>query len=537
MKMAESPRLPEPCVSPKIPLLGRRFSNSNPKVSLCLDVSNAKQGLSDRLMSPLTEVLSVSPDSSKDQSPLLAVGERFSMDFAQGDILGSGTMSVVKVARRLSDSRLFAVKVVTSEDDELRQFTRDEYELVKTLRHASIIKFEAIYESPMTVMILMMFCAGGSVEDRVVQDGVFEEARVRILSAQLLRGVNYLHGKRVVHRDIKPSNLLLTSPSPRSALKITDFNSAKRIGQSAGSSLMLTDRGTQLYSAPELRFGRMWNERIDIWAAGLCLYFMLHGLLPFDSSKSYVKTQLLAGRLPTIEWASSVSPAMANLIEQCISVDFKNRPPALELLVHPVLTAATLRDDAPRGSSKTASAAVCERTPRTDTTCTTTEDEVAVRCDCANRAAGVNPAKSMVICHVHRIAGLLTVPTRAMSTSWRNDSKAGACADFSEGQRTLSSRSCSLPSPDSGQCSFLTPRSNLLDSMRRSASMYVLSHEETSLPTMSSPNAMQQQAFSNMIRGVSDGGLHWKEPCRYDVLLRLSQNRQALNEKKRAVPE
>ena len=40
--------------------------------------------------------------------------------------------------------------------------------------------------------------------------------------------------------------------------------------------------------APELRFGGLWNERIDIWAAGLSLYFMLKAVVPFSIEQKKV---------------------------------------------------------------------------------------------------------------------------------------------------------------------------------------------------------------------------------------------------------
>jgi len=160
---------------------------------------------------------------------------------------------------------------------------------------------------------------------------VCNERQAQTLFLQLLRGVNYLHSKRIVHRDIKPANLLLCSGG--SELKITDFNSAKRIGMT-DNGLMLTDRGTQLYSAPELRFGRLWNERIDIWACGLCLYYMLRAMTPFQE-KGHYEDLMSSGKWPAVRW-DGMSDLTRNLMMQCLSVNMHDRPPAMELLLHPV---------------------------------------------------------------------------------------------------------------------------------------------------------------------------------------------------------
>ena len=267
-----------------------------------------------------------------------------------GEFLGSGSMSVVRRCVRKLDGQIFAVKCVTAIDEEVRQFSRDEYELVLTLRHPAIITFRAWFEGPVSAWIVMDLCSAGSVESFVRREGALRETQVQDLGFQLIRGIDYLHHKRVVHRDLKPANLLLhrpvssTAPSPAHQgfegdpkwpwqLKITDFNSAKRVG-ACGNGMLLTDRGTQLYNAPELRFGRLWNERIDIWATGLCLFFMLKRHVPFNMGDQKVADTLLAGKLPYIDW-SAMSPLAGNLIRQCLCVEPSDRPTAMELRLHP----------------------------------------------------------------------------------------------------------------------------------------------------------------------------------------------------------
>lgn len=168
-------------------------------------------------------------------------------------------------------------------------------------------------------------------------NGPFWEGEATFLFEQLFSGIDHLHHRRIVHRDIKTANLLLTGE--RRQLKVADFGSAAQIGHSAGCAswgMLSARRGTRIWAAPELIFGGQWNERVDIWSCGLCLYSMLRGTLPFDIDDRDVKRCLESGNLPEVDWGC-LSTLSQNIIQQCLCVDFRDRPPAMELQQHPLL--------------------------------------------------------------------------------------------------------------------------------------------------------------------------------------------------------
>lgn len=250
------------------------------------------------------------------------------------DIIGSGTTAVVRKAVRKADHHKVAVKsILDGEDDEKRAFAHQEFALLRSLEHVAVLKAEALYDMPLSVWLCLEYCEDGSVHSFVRQQGTFPESSSRRLGRQLLEGLNYLHNKRVVHRDLKPSNLLLKDSA--NSLKISDFNSAAHIGLGDGSSAMLTNRGTGLFSAPELCFERLWNERVDVWASGLSLYFMRQGRVPFDIQHPDARQLLVSGQLPELLWGDGVSLQWQQVVELCLTVDHRQRPTAGELLRHP----------------------------------------------------------------------------------------------------------------------------------------------------------------------------------------------------------
>lgn len=95
---------------------------------------------------------------------------------------------------------------------------------------------------------------------------------------------------------------------------------------------MLTHRSTHLYSAPEYLSG-VWNERVDIWAVGMCFFFMLRGALPFVIEHSIRSPASLYFKelLAKVNWDGMTRHA-CHLIQLCLSVDMQDRPSAQELL-------------------------------------------------------------------------------------------------------------------------------------------------------------------------------------------------------------
>jgi NIMA (never in mitosis gene a)-related kinase len=83
---------------------------------------------------------------------------------------------------------------------------------------------------------------------------------------KLCEGFEYFHSKNIIHRDIKPENLFITSDKK---VKIGDFGVARILKPKEVADTFV---GTLGYIAPEVSFGKGYDQKADIWSLGCILF-------------------------------------------------------------------------------------------------------------------------------------------------------------------------------------------------------------------------------------------------------------------------
>ncbi|MCI0458479.1 MAG: serine/threonine protein kinase [Gemmataceae bacterium] len=96
----------------------------------------------------------------------------------------------------------------------------------------------------------------------------------------LASAINYLHDHGIVHRDLKPGNIFIENGQ----VKVGDYGLAKFISDSQRGA-QTQSVGTVHYMAPEISTGN-YNKQIDIYAAGIILYELLTGRVPFEGESA-----------------------------------------------------------------------------------------------------------------------------------------------------------------------------------------------------------------------------------------------------------
>lgn len=209
------------------------------------------------------------------------------------EVVGQGSLGVVRRATRRGPAQegtecapqRLVVKTVHTSDPELVYTAEKEHKLLMGLQHPNIVRIIDLIVDPAAhrIDILMPLIPGARLYDLVKRRGILAEDFARPLFTQLMRAVLHCHTRRVCHRDIKPENIMVSQKEDGSShLVLLDFNVACYAGG-------LTPTGTPQYKAPEAwQEHHSYNELTDVWSAGVCLYFMFSGVLPWIGEQHHV---------------------------------------------------------------------------------------------------------------------------------------------------------------------------------------------------------------------------------------------------------
>jgi serine/threonine protein kinase len=190
-------------------------------------------------------------------------------------------MAVVYKAHQPSLDRYVAVKVLTHDGDPQfdARFKR-EARAIAQLQHHNILPIYDYGEQDSVLFLVLQYIENGSTLADMLGAPMEPPTALRLMS-HVLRALEYAHGRGIVHRDIKPANVLMPSPAwPM----LADFGIAKLMND---NQQRLTVPGlivgTAAYMAPEQATGQPIDARTDVYSAGIMLYEMLTGRVPFDA--------------------------------------------------------------------------------------------------------------------------------------------------------------------------------------------------------------------------------------------------------------
>ncbi|MFC6238768.1 Stk1 family PASTA domain-containing Ser/Thr kinase [Longivirga aurantiaca] len=242
--------------------------------------------------------------------------------------LARGGMATVYEALDLRLDRVVALKVMhASLADDATFVSRFQRE-AKSAARLSDPHVVAVYdqgEDGDLVYLAMEYVPGRTVRDVLREHGKLSAEQALTILDPVLQALEAAHRAGFVHRDVKPENVLLTDDG---RVKVADFGLARAI--SAATSSAATQGlliGTVAYLSPEQVERGVADARSDVYGAGILLYEMVTGTVPFAGETPLsVAYQHVNAAVPVpSSIRAGIAPAIDALVARSTARDPDNR--------------------------------------------------------------------------------------------------------------------------------------------------------------------------------------------------------------------
>eukprot|EP00439_Symbiodinium_sp_Y106_P013779 s7427_g1.t5 len=198
------------------------------------------------------------------------------IDLDRDCTLGTGAGGVVQAGVHKPTGMRVAIKTVKVDNKEKREQMLQEIKgLVLAAGCPYLVQWYAGFVGKDTglVHVVVELMDRGSLADlRRRLAAPVPPNHVACIAAQIMRGLEHLHSRRLLHRDIKPENVLHNGLGQ---VKLTDFGISKDLTSTAGVAASFV--GTANYMSPERALGKDYSFRSDVWSAGMVVFELAHG--------------------------------------------------------------------------------------------------------------------------------------------------------------------------------------------------------------------------------------------------------------------
>ena len=236
--------------------------------------------------SPVTGPGSAAPsrggDNTPDRSGLVLGGGRYRLERQ----LGVGGMGEVYEAWDSRFELRVALKLLAAHlmgSTRVHERMLNEARAMARINHPNVVRVFDVFEAEGGELVLVLELVTGGDLGELVAEGGLIWSRIRTLMAGLLAGLSAIHDAGLVHRDVKPANVLLGAGDQA---KVTDLGIAREVDGRLKTQTGLA-LGTAGYMSPEQVRGQKVDFRSDLYSAGVVLFELASGRLPFEAESDF----------------------------------------------------------------------------------------------------------------------------------------------------------------------------------------------------------------------------------------------------------
>lgn len=198
--------------------------------------------------------------------------------------VGSGGMADVYKGKDHKLNRYVAVKVLKSDyrsDEIFIQKFLSEAQAAAGLMHPNVVNVYDVGQDRGLYYMVMELVEGITLKDYIEKKGHLSANETISISIQMATGIQAAHDQHIIHRDIKPQNIIISIDGK---VKVTDFGIAR--ATTSTQTISTNVMGSVHYTSPEHAKGGNVDEKSDIYSAGITMYEMITGHVPFDGDST-----------------------------------------------------------------------------------------------------------------------------------------------------------------------------------------------------------------------------------------------------------
>ena len=197
--------------------------------------------------------------------------------------------------------------------------------ILKELRHPHLARVYDVFDYHGHHIIVEQYLGGGSLADLLARSGPPSVRDALVWCRDALRALNYVHEFGIVHRDIKPSNLMLDEAG---RIHVIDFGIARVFGDKRLTRTGDGAIGTPWYMSPEqIRTPNDVDHLTDVYSAGVVLYELLTGQVPFDGPSQFsIQQKITSEPLPALSvHKPGIDAAVERLVRKAMEKEARFR--------------------------------------------------------------------------------------------------------------------------------------------------------------------------------------------------------------------
>ena len=245
--------------------------------------------------------------------------------------IGRGGFSNVFYGVHIQSNEKVAIKVIPKEVFPQEKLLR-EIKILEQLSHPFCVSFFQYLEDEKYHYLVMELVECGTLLKMINNSRSLSENKCRHYFCQIISALDYLHTElQIAHRDLKVENVMIDS---NDNIRLIDFGLSNLFR--GEHQLLQTACGSPAYAPPEMLQGKFYTKSADVWSAGIVLYAMAAGKLPFeDPNVQYLVKKIV---LEEPEYPKTFSPLLTDLISKMLVKDPNMRITIPKIMEHPWFT-------------------------------------------------------------------------------------------------------------------------------------------------------------------------------------------------------